>query len=206
MLRRCWLCNQELLSIQLTRNTLTIQRYEGIFKDIWQVQEAKASTSDHRSYCFTPWAWTSNFNIGSGKRHAIRSQWLCECEHSTWRYSTHWHYCECSAWTNHNYSNIVVDQTAQLGVSTSVSTSAIRDITSAARVEEHDPSVSHKKLCFSALINDKQVRKFQSVPAGFATSDQITQPAGVTVSVQLGLIMVTQTSSLIRLPSLESPL
>ena len=44
----------------------------------------------------------------------------------------------------HNYSNIVVDQTAQLGVSTSVSTLAIRDIASAARVEEHDPSVSHK--------------------------------------------------------------
>ena len=47
----------------------------------------------------------------------------------------------CSTWPDHNYSNIFVDQTAQLGVSASVSTLAIHDIVSV--VHEHDPSVSH---------------------------------------------------------------
>ena len=72
-----------------------IQRYEGFFKDIWQVQETKAS--NHRSYCFTFWAWTSSFNIDND--HAIRSHWLCECEHSS--YSSRWHYCEYSTWSDH---------------------------------------------------------------------------------------------------------
>ena len=66
-------------------------------------------------------------------------------------------------------------------------------------MEEHDPSVSHLQLCFSALINNKQTRDFQSVPVSFATNDQVTlpvssvatndqvtQPTDVTVSVQLG--------------------
>ena len=57
---------------------------------------------------------------------------------------------------------------------------------SVVRGEEHDSSVSHIQLCFSALINDKQAQKFQSVPASFVTGDQVTQPAEVTVSVQLG--------------------
>ena len=108
--------------------------------------------------------------------------------------------------TDHDYSNIVVDQTAQLGVSASVSTLAIHDIVSVIRVEEHEPSVSHLQLYFLALINDKQNRNFQSVPADSATSDQVTQPAGVTVSIQLGPIIITETLLLIRLPNLESPL
>ena len=207
MLERCWLCNWE-LPIELTRTDFTIQRYEGIFKDIWQVQETKASTFDHRSYCFTPWAWTSNSNVDDDdKRHAICSHWLCECEH--WRYSTHWHHCVCSTWLNHDHSNIVVDQTAQLGVSASVSTLAIHDIASVIRVEEHDPSVSHIQLHFLALINDKQIPNFQSVLAGSATSDQVTlstQPAGVTVSIQLGPIIIADILLLIRLPNPESPL
>ena len=107
------------------------------------------------------------------------------------------------------YPNIVVDQTAQLGVSASVSTLAIHDIASVVRVEEHDPSVSYIQLYFSAFINDKQTRNFQSLSPSFATSDRATQPAGVTVSVQLGLVIITQTSLLIRLPIMmnsESPL
>ena len=105
----------------------------------------------------------------------------------------------------------VVDQTAhhdELGAPASVSTLAIHDMASVVRAEEHDPSVSHIQLCFLALINDKQAQNFQSVPASFATGDQVTQPADVTVSVQLGPIIIARTLSLIRLPIInsESPL
>ena len=64
---------------------------------------------------------------------------------------------------------------------------------------EHDPSVSHIQLCFLAFINNKQPWNFQSVPANSAASDQVTQPAGVTVSVQFGPIVITQTGLFIRL-------
>ena len=75
-------------------------------------------------------------------------------------------------------------------------------------VEEHDCSVSHIQLCFLALINDKQAHNFQSVPAIFVRGDQVTQPTDITVSVQLGPIIIAQTLSLIRLSIMnsESPL
>ena len=105
----------------------------------------------------------------------------------------------------------IIDQTAhydELGVPTSVSTLAIHDMASVVCAEEHDPFVSHIQLCFSALINDKQDQNFQSVPTSLATGDQVTPPADITVSVQLGLIIIAQTLLLIRLPiiNLESPL
>ena len=87
-----------------------------------------------------------------------------------------------------------------------VSTLAIRDIVSVIHAEEYEPSVSHLQLYLLSLINDKQTWNFQSVPADSATSDQVTQPAGVTVSIQLGPIIITETLLLIRLPNLESPL
>ena len=70
---------------------------------------------------------------------------------------------------------------------------AIHDIVSVIHVEEHEPSVSHLQLYLLSLINDKQTWNFQSVPADSATSDQVTQPAGVTVSIQLGPIIITET-------------
>ena len=113
-------------------------------------------------------------------------------------YSSRWYYCQCSTWPDHNYSNIVVDQNAhqdELGVPALVSTLAIHDMASVVHVEEHDHSVSHMQLCFLALINNKQAQNFQSVPASFVMGDQVTQPADVTVSVQLGPIIIAQTLS-----------
>ena len=98
----------------------------------------------------------------------------------------------------------IIDQTAhhdELRVPTSVSTLVIHDMVSVVCVEEHNPSVGHIQLCFLALIKDKQVQNFQFVPASFVMGDQVTQPTDVTVSVQLGPIIIAQTLLFIRLPS-----
>ena len=70
-----------------------------------------------------------------------------------------------------------------------------------------DPIVSHLEPEPATSTSIMMASAVQSVPTGSANvSTQDIQPTGITVSVQLGMIMITQTSSLIRLPNLESPL
>ena len=70
-----------------------------------------------------------------------------------------------------------------------------------------DPIVSHLEPEPATLTSIMMASAIQSVPTGSANvSTQDIQPTDIAVSVQLGPIVITQTSSLIRLPDLESPL
>ena len=70
-----------------------------------------------------------------------------------------------------------------------------------------NPIVSHLEPEPATSTSMMMASAVQSVPTGSANmSTQDIQPTSITVSVQLGPIMITQTSLLIRLPNLESPL
>ena len=70
-----------------------------------------------------------------------------------------------------------------------------------------DPIISHPELELATLTSIMMVDAMPSVLTGSADGNtQVIQAACIAVSVQLGPIIITQTSSLIRLPNLESPL
>ena len=70
-----------------------------------------------------------------------------------------------------------------------------------------DPIVSHSEPEPATSTSIMMASAVPSVPTGSANVDtQVIQAADITVRVRLSSIIITQTSSLIRLSNVESPL
>ena len=70
-----------------------------------------------------------------------------------------------------NHSIIIVDQTSQLGVSASVSTSAIDGIASVAHVEEHHTTLSSSRDNISQRMGSQRVSRFPACLLASADAD-----------------------------------
>ena len=71
-----------------------------------------------------------------------------------------------------NHSIIIVDQTSQLGVSASVSTSAIDGIASVAHVEEHHTTLSSSRDNISQRMESQRVSRFSTCLSASADDQQ----------------------------------